>query len=435
MKKNVMAAMILGLSLGLTACGGDEADVVDEVVEKEDVEISLWTYPVGNWSNPSTVAGMLTDFNQKYPNIHVSVDYLTYEDGDAKINEAIDRKTAPDLVFEGPERLVADWGSRGVMVDLTDVWETEGTAGEIYDNVRAACRHSNGEYYEFPVCMTAHCMAINYDMFAAADALQYIDEENRTWTTEDFKKAVEALVAYGQENVGVVYCGGQGGDQGTRALITNLYGGAFTNPEHTEYTVNNPENVKALEFLRDLDGISFAPDIVGGDEVKRFTNGELAMAFCWNASLELTQTLNNPNLNFEIMPMTFPTDSGEPKLQGGIWGFGIFDNGDEAKIEAAKTFIKFITEDETEYSKAVIAAAQFPARSGSAIYANDEFMNEYSMFMRYMGDYYQVTPNWANARTAWWNMLQSVGSGSDVAEALSGFDAEANKGTGASAEN
>ena len=145
MKKNVMAAMILGLSLGLTACGGDEAEVVDEVVEKEDVAISLWTYPVGNWSNPSTVAGMLTDFNQKYPNIHVSVNYLTYEDGDAEINDAIDRKTAPDLVFEGPERLVADWGSRGVMVDLTDVWETESTAGEIYDNVRAACRHSNGE--------------------------------------------------------------------------------------------------------------------------------------------------------------------------------------------------------------------------------------------------------------------------------------------------
>jgi len=36
--------------------------------------------------------------------------------------------------------------------------------------------------------------------------------------------------------------------------------------------------------------------------------------------------------------MAFPTESGDPKLCGGIWGFGIFDNGDEAKIEAAKTF-------------------------------------------------------------------------------------------------
>lgn len=432
MRKGI-AVFAIGLSLGLTACQGDKA-AVDETVEKEEVEISLWTYPVGNWGNPSTVAELLTDFQQQYPDIHVSVKCLTYEEGDAEINEAIEQGTAPDLVFEGPERLVADWGSRGVMADLTDVWETGSAAEGIYDNVRAACRHSNGEYYEFPLCMTTHCMAINYDMFQAAGALQYIDEENRTWTTRDFAEAVKALVAYGQEDVGVVYCGGQGGDQGTRALVTNLYGGAFTNPEHTEYTASDPRNVKALEMLRDLDGISFAPDIVGGDEIQRFTDGELAMAFCWNASLELNQTLNNPNLDFEIMPMTFPTDSGTPNLQGGIWGFGIFDNGDEARLEAAKTFIKFMTEDEREYRKAVIAAAQFPAKNDDSIYANDEFMNEYSMFMRYMGDYYQVTTNWANARTAWWNMLRSVGRGDDVGDALANFDAEANQGVAAAGD-
>lgn len=431
MKKRIAALVLaVGLSLGLAACGGGE-ETVDETVEKKEVEISLWTYPVGNWGNPSTVAGLLTDFNQKYPDIHVSVDYLTYEEGDAKINEAIENGAAPDLVFEGPERLVADWGSRGVMADLTDIWETEGAADGIYENVRAACRHSNGAYYEFPLCMTAHCMAINYDMFEEAGALQYLDEENRTWTTEGFAKAVEALAAHGQKEVGIVYCGGQGGDQGTRALVTNLYGGAFTDPEHTEYTVNNPQNVKALELLRDMDGIAFAPELVGSDEIERFVNGELAMAFCWNASMELTQTLNNPNLNFEIMPMNFPTDGGEPKLQGGIWGFGIFDNGDEAKREAAETFIRFMTSDDTEYSRAVIAAAQFPAREDDSIYANDEFMNEYSMFMHYMGDYYQVTPNWANARTAWWNMLQDVGNGGDVGAALAGFDTEANQGAGA----
>ena len=159
MKKR-LAALMVGLSLLLTACGGGEA-AADETKEPEETEISLWTYPVGNWGNPSTVSEFLTDFNQKYPDIHVSVKYLTYEEGDAEVNEAIAQGTMPDLVFEGPERLVADWGSRGVMADLTGLWETEGLADGIYDNVRAACRHSDGAYYEFPLCMTAHCMAIN----------------------------------------------------------------------------------------------------------------------------------------------------------------------------------------------------------------------------------------------------------------------------------
>ncbi len=40
--------------------------------------------------------------------------------------------------------------------------------------------------------------------------------------------------------------------------------------------------------------------------------------------------------------MAFPTESGDPALCGGIWGFGIFDNGDENKIAASKTFINFM---------------------------------------------------------------------------------------------
>ena len=134
--------------------------------------------------------------------------------------------------------------------------------------------------------MTAHTMAINKDVFEAADAMQYIDEETRTWTTEDFKKAVQAVYDSGQENVGAVYCAGQGGDQGTRALVNNLYVGTFTNPEHTEYTANSEENIKALELLSGMDGINFDASLQGADEINLFCNGTLAMAFCWNVAQE-----------------------------------------------------------------------------------------------------------------------------------------------------
>ena len=36
-------------------------------------------------------------------------------------------------------------------------------------------------------------MAINYEVFEAAGALQYIDEETRTWSTDDFVAAMEAI--------------------------------------------------------------------------------------------------------------------------------------------------------------------------------------------------------------------------------------------------
>ena len=54
-------------------------------------------------------------------------------------------------------------------------------------------------------------------------------------------------------------------------------------------------------------------------------------------------------------------------LQGGIWGFGIFDNGDAAKVEAAKAFVKFMTEDEAQYKKIVEATGYWATRDVSGL--------------------------------------------------------------------
>ena len=102
--------------------------------------------------------------------------------------------------MEGPERLIANWGAKGLMLDLSDL-VPEGT----YEGVASSCTSADGKVFELPVCMTAHCMAINKDVFEAADALQYIDLENHTWTTENFFKAVQAVYDAGNEYVGTVF--------------------------------------------------------------------------------------------------------------------------------------------------------------------------------------------------------------------------------------
>ena len=56
-------------------------------------------------------------------------------------------------------------------------------------------------------------------------------------------------------------------------------------------------------------------------------------------------------------------------------------------------------------------------------------MSEYFILREFLGDYYQVTPGWAEARTAWWTMLQSIADGADIAEAAAEFENSANAGT------
>ena len=115
--------------------------------------------------------------------------------------------------------------------------------------------------------------------------------------------------------------------------------------------------------------------------------------------------------------MAFPSDT-TPSLQGGIWGFGVFNNGDEAKIEAAKTFIKFMTESDEQYIKAVEATTFAAVRDVAGIYEGNALMNEYSQLSSLMGDYYQITLGWTEARTEWWNMLQRVSATDGSVDAI-----------------
>ena len=262
MKKQVSAILAASMAASmLVACGGSTSGAATSTAPAESTstasseaapaestadagqaaDITLWTYPIGKWGDSASVDALLADFNAQYPDIHVTVEYLDYTNGDDQVNTAIEGGSAPDIVMEGPERLVANWGAKGLMADLSDLW-TDDQKADISASVEAACKDSSGAYYEFPLCMTAHCMAINKTVFEAAGAMQYVDAENHTWTTDNFLKAVQAVYDSGKTDVGAIYCSGQGGDQGTRAIINNMYGGTFTDAEHTKYTADSPDH-------------------------------------------------------------------------------------------------------------------------------------------------------------------------------------------------
>ena len=113
------AAGILGAAGALAACGGSSASTSTAAstasstaasAAASSTSIKLWTYPIGGWGNDETVQGLVSSFNAKYPDIKVTVEYLDYTNGDDQVNTAIEGGSAPDLIMEGPERLVANWG-------------------------------------------------------------------------------------------------------------------------------------------------------------------------------------------------------------------------------------------------------------------------------------------------------------------------------------
>ena len=116
--------------------------------------------------------------------------------------------------------------------------------------------------------------------------------------------------------------------------INNLYGGTFTNPEHTEYIANSEENIKAIELLAGMEGINFDASLQGADEINLFCNGTLAMAFCWNVAQEKQQ--QRKNIAFDVLPMAFRRRAATRNSAAVSGALVFFDNGDEAKIEASR---------------------------------------------------------------------------------------------------
>ena len=146
MKK--ILAMILALMMVLSLCACN-------IYGGDDVEITLWTYPIGGWGTQATVDELIADFEAANPGIKVKVEYLDYTNGDDKVNTAIEGNAAPDLIMEGPERLVANWGAKGLMVDLSDMLDATDKQ-ELNAAALNACYGADGKVYEYPLVMTAH---------------------------------------------------------------------------------------------------------------------------------------------------------------------------------------------------------------------------------------------------------------------------------------
>lgn len=431
MKKLLALLLALLMLLSLAGCGKQAQE--DE--EPAMIELTLWTFPAGDWGDSAAVETLLTQFNSVYPDIHVTVQCLDEATGDDKLSTAVDGGVSPDILLAQPDRLIKTWGAEGMLADLSDMWD-DADKQEVNAACQSVCFTRDGKCYAYPFAMNVQCMAINYDAFVTAGADQYIDLETRTWTTEQFTQAVKALQSKYGETVAAVYCSGQNGDQGTRALVTNLYGGQFANDSYTGYVANSEANQQALTLLRDTKGIEFDDAINGQEEAALFYHESLKMSFCWSLAQQLAETVDEPTeeggepvvhpagktVNGQTIEfMAFPTDPeiSQPRLQGDIWGFGVFDNGDQERIEAAKLLIRFFADGQGA-SAAVKAAGCFPVRDTvdgadlRNIWAGSDVMTEYAKLTDFLSGYDALTPGWATARTEWWNMLQRVGNGGDV---------------------
>ncbi len=317
------------------------------------------------------------------PDVKVNVEIIDFTSGADALTSAITAGTAPDVLFDAPGRII-EYGNAGYLAPLDDMMEAlkDDLANE---NLVETCVGADGTAYMYPISSSPFYMGLNKEALEKADALQYVNlEGDRAWTTENFVKMCEALAAAGATTVpGIVYCGGQGGDQGTRALVNNLFSSSIVG-EDGKWNID-ANGVKALEQLKamyDAGSLDAGFDMAAADELQKFQQETAAMTFCWGTS----NAKSYASEDFTQISVPFPSDDGKPELEYLVNGFCVFNNKDDAKIDAAKRLIAFICDDAEWGPKSVKQSGAFPVRTSFGnLYEGDEEMSLLASWIGYEG--------------------------------------------------
>lgn len=390
----------------------------------QPVSLTWWAFPTFG-TDGAYEQKLIDAFTAKNPEISIELVTIDFTSGPEALTSAIEGGTAPDILFDAPGRII-EYGRAGKLVALDDMFTADFVKDVSSEELLNACK-ADGTAYMYPLSSAPFYMGLNKEMLEKADALQYVNlEGDRTWTTENFVKMCQALRDAGvAQTPGIVYCGAQGGDQGTRALVNNLYSSTIVGKDGKWNIDDN--GIKALTLLQDMvkdksldAGMSYA----AADELQQFQAETCAMTFCWGTS----NAKNYKSEDYTAISVPFPSEDGKPALEYLVNGFCVFDNGDTAKAEAAKKFLQFICDDAEWGPQSVKQTGAFPVRTSFGnLYEGDEEMTLLSTWTQYYGTYYNTTPGFATMRTEWWNMLQRIFQGGDVAAEVQTYITNSNK--------
>lgn len=394
-------------------------------------EIDFWDFP--NFSSESGLAGdfeknLIAAFEKEYPTIKVNFKLISFAEGPAEIEAAIADGKAPDIVYDAPGRIII-WAKRGLLEPLDDVLATE--KPYITTGLLSVSAGKDRRTYMYPMHEGGFSMAFNKEMLedmGLIDLLPY-NRRDRSWTLAEYEKlltAIKGKLSDGQ-TPGVFYYKTQGGDQGTRAFLMNLYGNvSLLNGDYSKYTFNSVNAVKNVEWTVNamkkgllLDGA----DKTSNDAIGMFVESKAAHTILYSPQLNKMYNgkRNYKGKDFTPIFMPFPNNSGAPSLEFLAGGACIFNNGNAEKIKAAKKFLHFAATDKVWGKKLVDASGGFPASSKIEIETEDPEILYNSVLQRFFGQYYNNITGFSEMRGYWNTALKEAAAGKDIQTVLNKF--------------
>jgi len=408
-KLNKLFAVAATTALVLTGCVGGKKEEKQADPNKK-VEITYWDFPQFTKDKEFKKtedfdAALIKAFEAKNPNIKVNYQKIEFTDGPAKIETAIQSKTAPDVIYDAPGRVIA-WAAKDLLVPLDDVDKSK------LNEAAVKASSYKDKLYMYPQGVAPFLMGVNKDLtdkLGVTDLLP-LNKQDRSWTVEEYEKFLKAVKQKDSSiTPALFYTKSQAGDQGPRAFVANLYNSWITDDANSKYTINDANGVKGLEWVKKAydDGLlGQGVALEAKDALEAFKSGRAATTILFSPGIAASHA---SGFNYKFLP--FPNNGGKAKYDYLVAGPAIFDNGDADKAAAAKKFVDFMVNDKDWGKRTLLASGNFSAKKGeTGLYDSEELKFAEGLTGQY-ATYYNTIPGFAKMRPLWFNMVQGVLNG------------------------
>lgn len=376
---------------------------------------------------PLTVANADTDITDSYDmlvqagknfaeqyndaDVIINVVKFAYTDEDDYITGCFDTENAADILFEGYFNM-SGYIHTGRVVPLDDII-TDKVKNDI-DETTWKMSQVNDKTYMLPFYSLQNTLCFNKNLFRQCGLEKYIGNEGeiQNWTLEEWEIILSTLaeklpdMSYPM----MMYAKNEQGDTHIMTLLRSHGSGFFD--ENGRFNINTKEGIAALQWIVNSYNKGYFPDGCENIEINDcnslFLNGQLA--------IHLTNSATSINQNLETTGfVNFPSKYGNGYNTSFVTGFEIFDNGNEAKLNAAKSFISYFYSNEELMNYSQIG---LPASKATAERVNDYiFMRDaYTANTVNTVDFTANNPNWRGVRNVFYTHIHDLLNGKKTPE-------------------
>lgn len=309
----------------------------------------------GSGDNEQYLKDMIAAYTADHPNVTVKLQSYGYDDYFTQLTAKVAGGQAPD-VFELNYENFVSYATKGALMPLDDIIKAQGIATASYNEMALKAFQADGKQYGVPNSFSNVVLIYNKDLFDQAGISYPTDD----WKWEDAMTAAGKIRALGDNIFGYYH-----------PISFNEYykvvrqnGGSLFNDDYTQFTMDTPANIEALQYMVDMQrksNVMPTPEQMAGmGDWDLFKSGRLGMI--------VTGIWAFPDFTRDCeFGWDIAVEPGHTQKASHFFSNGYVINKDSKVAEEAAKFIAFISSDPKATQIRLDAAWELPPVTDQSI--------------------------------------------------------------------